>query len=280
MKIALGTAQFGLDYGITNAGGQVAFDVVGDLLSMSAAEGIHILDTAIAYGESEKVLGKFDLSKFDVVSKVPSLKKGGTRTMSELAHESLENLGIEKLYGLLMHDENDVNHEHLDSLHELKQQGITDKIGASFYSPEKAILAIETGMMDLIQIPANQLDSRFEDAGVYQIAQRHGVEVHVRSIFLQGLLAVDDSLRPERFKNHPDLVRFDDCAIEVGLSPLELALDYVSKKPCVGLGVIGCTSCSQLEQIISAYRQTEKLVTDSLPLLASDDDVLLNPSRW
>lgn len=279
MKIALGTAQFGLDYGITNAGGQVSLDVVGDLLSMSAAEGINVLDTAIAYGESEKVLGKFDLFKFDVVSKVPSLK-GEKRTISELARESLESLGIEKLYGFLMHDENDVHNEHLDSLHELKQQGITDKVGASFYTPEKAILAIETGMMDLIQIPANQLDSRFEEAGVYQVAQQYGVEVHVRSIFLQGLLAVGDSQRPERFKNHADLVRFDDCAKGVGLSPLELALDYVSKKTSVDRGVIGCTSCGQLEQIIAAYRQAEKLATDSLPLLASDDDILLNPSRW
>lgn len=279
MKIALGTAQFGLDYGITNAEGQVSLDVVGDLLSMSAAEGIHVLDTAIAYGESEKVLGNFDLSTFDVVSKVPSLK-GEKRTITELALESLERLSIERLYGFLMHDENDVHHEHLNSLHDLKQQGIICKAGASFYTPEKAILAIETGMIDLIQIPANQLDFRFEEAGVYQIAKRYGVEVHVRSIFLQGLLAVDESQRPERFKNHVDLVRFDDSAKGLGLSPIELALDYVSKKASVEQGVIGCTSCAQLEQIITAYRKIEKLSTDSLPLLASGDDILLNPSRW
>lgn len=279
MKIALGTAQFGLDYGITNARGQVSPDVVGELLSMSAAEGVRVLDTAIVYGESEKVLGQFDLSEFDVISKIPSLKHV-KQTLTELCQESLETLNIDILYGLLMHDENDVCNEHLASIHDLKKQGLVGKVGASFYTPEKAIIAIETGMLDLIQIPANQLDSRFEQAGVYHIAQRYDVEVHVRSIFIQGLLAVDAPERPERFKEHSDLLRFDNRAKELGLSPLELALEYVSKKSYVAKGVIGCTSCVQLEQIISAYRRAERLGTDSRSLLASNDDILLNPSRW
>lgn len=279
MKIALGTAQFGLDYGITNTCGQVSLDVVADILAMSAENGIRVLDTAIAYGESENVLGQFDLSNFDVISKIPSLQQV-ERPLADLTQESLERLGIDKLYGLLMHDENDAHHEHFASLHELKKQGVVGKVGASFYTPEKARVAIESGMMDLIQIPANQLDSRFEQAGVYRAAQQYGVEVHVRSVFLQGLLAVDSSERPERFKNHPDLLRFDDRSKELGLSPIELALDYVSRNPDIAQGVIGCTSCAQLEQIVSAYHRTEKSSTGSLSLLTSDDDILLNPSKW
>ncbi|ROV58148.1 aldo/keto reductase [Vibrio ponticus] len=279
MKIALGTAQFGLDYGVTNKQGQVSLEEIERILAMSASNGIRILDSAIAYGESEKVLGQFDLSSFEVISKIPSIAQTSI-SMEELVEGSLERLKIERLYGLLMHDENDAEIKQFEILHELKNQGLVRKVGASFYSPEKAVIAIETGMVDLIQIPANQLDSRFEQAGVYTLADEYGVEVHVRSIFLQGLLAVENADRPQRFQHHPDLINFDKCALSLGVSPFELALMYLHNNKSVDYGVLGCVNVKQFEEILRTYNALTVAVERDVPQLSSSDDILLNPSKW
>lgn len=282
MKLSLGTAQFGLDYGITNVSGQVSTDVVGEILDTAACNGIGMIDTAIAYGNSEQVLGQFDLSSFLVTSKIPSLQ-GTEHAIEQLTHESLERLGVDSLFGLMLHSEDDALHgdgQYLSELQHLKQQGLVQKIGASFYSPEKALHVVGSGMVDLIQIPANQLDSRFERSGLYEVADNMGVEVHVRSLFLQGLLAVDRFQRPVRFQSHVDLLRYDEACQRADLSQLEFALMYLVHHRLIHYGVLGCTSPEQLKEIISAYLKVKQMSNLIYRDLFSDDEILLNPSKW
>ncbi|WP_367317336.1 aldo/keto reductase [Vibrio coralliilyticus] len=190
MKLSLGTVQFGLDYGVTNSGGQVERSVVEEMLDLAPNLGINSLDTAIAYGNSESVLGQFDLKAFKVTSKIPSLA-GAKSSINQMTKQSLERLNIDHLYGMMLHDENDAfasNWRNLLELKSLKEEGLVSKIGVSFYDSQSALSVIEAGLVDLIQIPANLFDSRFEIAGVLDAAEKNGVEIHVRSLFLQGLL--------------------------------------------------------------------------------------------
>ena len=282
MKLSLGTAQFGLDYGITNQDGAVPQNEVGKILELANQNGIRKLDTAIAYGSSEKVLGKFDLSDFDVITKIPPMHSS-RENIERLVSGSLERLNIRKLYGIMLHNEDDVfinSSEHLRSLTALKNQNVVEKVGASFYSPEKAMAAIESGVIDIIQIPANVLDNRFESIGVYQAALQHNVEIHARSLFLQGLLAVNASGRPEKFKLHSDLLNFDQTCKKLDLTALEIALMYLSQKECISYGVVGCINQEQLEQITEAYDKVTQLKNVELADLKSRDDILLNPSEW
>lgn len=69
-RLALGTVQFGMSYGISNTAGQVPQDEVAKILDYCKANGIDTLDTARGYGESEAVIGQFDLSPFKIVTKL------------------------------------------------------------------------------------------------------------------------------------------------------------------------------------------------------------------
>ena len=282
MKLSLGTVQFGIDYGITNQNGVVPQDEIGKILEIAKKNGIIKIDTAIAYGVSESVLGKFELSDFDIITKIPPMQSSD-ENIDSLITGSLLRLNISKLYGIMLHDENDIfikSSKYLKSLIDLKNENIVEKIGASFYSPEKAMNAIESGVMDIIQIPANVLDNRFESLGVYEAALQNNVEIHVRSLFLQGLLAVNASARPEKFKQHPDLLNFDEICKKLDLTALETALMYLSQNKYISYGVFGCTNQEQLAQITEAYSKVTCLGDIEIPILSSSDDLLLNPSKW
>lgn len=282
MKLSLGTAQFGLDYGITNRNGLVAKSEVGKILELAKQSGISILDTAIAYGCSEYVLGQFDLSEFDIITKIPPMQYSKIN-IDTLVDKSMCRLNISTFYGIMLHDENDVftnSNVHLKSLINLKDNKIVKKIGASFYSAEKAMEAINTGLLDIIQIPANILDNRFESLGIFEAALQNNVEIHARSLFLQGLLAVDASSRPDKFKQHTDLLNFDSATKNLCLTTLETSLMYLSHKELISYGVVGCTNQKQLLEIIQSYSKVSELRDIKIPNLHSSDKSLLDPSKW
>ncbi|MEZ9761358.1 aldo/keto reductase [Vibrio splendidus] len=282
MKIALGTVQFGLNYGVTNSGGKVSLDEVNSILELAKQSSISIIDTAIAYGDSEATLGRFDLSSFSVISKIPSLKIH-SGSIEKSVSGSLKRLNIDSLYGVMLHDEDDVfieNNKLLNELKSLKEQGLIKKVGASFYSPEIALKAIDEGIVDIIQVPANQLDSRFSAQGIFDKAAKKNVEVHIRSLFLQGLLAVNNNKRPMNFQRHPDLIKYDKYAQEFDLSNLELALLYLEQTKDLDFGVLGFVNAQQLKETLAAYNNIRKIKIELKPELSTCDDILLNPSKW
>lgn len=280
MALSIGTAQFGLDYGVTNRTGIVSPEEVSHILELGRVNGITMLDTAIAYGTSEQVLGAQDLSGYSITTKIPSLSTS-SQPLESLVEGSLNRLNVDGLYGLMLHDEKDVAEPLLiKELHSLKAKGLVEKVGASFYSPKLAISAIRSGAMDIIQVPANQLDSRFQQAGLFEISEEYGVEVHIRSLFLQGLLVTHVASRPARFQTHPDLQRYDKYCHVQKCSSLELALQYLHKDTSSLTGVVGCTSAEQLKEIISAYNTSKKIKLNGNDALFSDDQILLNPSKW
>lgn len=281
MKLALGTVQFGLEYGITNTTGQVKLAEVERILDYCRNVGIHTLDTAIAYGSSEQVLGQFNLSSFNLISKLPSLKTG--LCISDEVKRSFERLNINTLYGLLLHCEDDLlsdtSTNFFTQLEALKKEGLIEKIGVSFYSPDVAIQVVNEYAIDLIQIPANHLDTRFSKAGVLGLASKKNIEVHARSLFLQGLLIVEK--RPSQFDAHPDLLKFDEQAQKVGCSKLELALSYLLQNKRIQKGVVGCLNVEQLDEIVQAYKQIQNgLESQALLDLSASDETLINPSLW
>ena len=162
MKIAIGTVQFGLNYGISNSGGAVNLDMIDKILKLCKQNNLDMLDTAQSYGNSEFQIGQFVSKGFKIVTKLKPEIKGHEILIS--IKESIKNLKQKRLYGLLFHNFSDYkeNPESYETLKNVKKDGLIQKIGFSLYYPQDLELLFENDIeFDLIQIPFNIFDQRF-----------------------------------------------------------------------------------------------------------------------
>lgn len=295
MKLALGTAQFGLDYGITNSDGKTSPEEMQKIIHMASDNNIFLYDTANGYGDSEIQLGKVteQLNKIQFISKfiVPETE---AFDINQAVRDSLNKLQHPNLYGFLFHNENDLlsnqGERCYQQLLELKANGKIKKIGASFYTLQALEKALNNYKLDLIQIPASCLDQRFQKSGLLAEAQKQNIEVHARSLFLQGLLLDNNVQLPDtikKFKKHLDY--YFKTAKQLNLTPLELALLYLQKTDEINYGVVGCQNDQQLLGIINAYNNVKRDVKRDvknnkydidLSCLSVNETRLLNPSLW
>ena len=285
-KLALGTVQFGLSYGIANQSGQVNLSEARNILEQAAKAQVDLLDTAIAYGDSEDVLGKIGVAEFKVVSKLPALPESCADIdlgVDEQVEGSLNRLGCSSLYGLLLHrSENLLGNSGktlIDSLNRLKSDGLVQKVGISIYDPSELDEVMHLMRIDLVQAPLNIIDRRLETSGWLSSLHREGVEVHTRSAFLQGLLVMPRNKIPAKFDVWATL--WDSWASELeekDLSAAAACLSYPLSLPEVDRVVVGVDSVDQLKALIAAS-QIQPPQHD-FSFMTSEDQMLINPSRW
>jgi len=276
-KIALGTAQFGLNYGITNHGGQVAMNEVKKILDCAKANGINTLDTASGYGDSEQILGKVGVSGCQIITKTEPLALGVNGVVKSF-RRSLDDLRVDSVDALLIRAK-DAQEKKIESLYgklnKLKEDGLINKIGFSAYSSDQVNSLLNDFDFDLIQVPFNVFDTRLIKGGQLSALKNKGVEIHVRSVFLQGLL-LDFNELPKYFNtwNH----RFNEYQVmvkESGVSLLEYALNFALNVPEIDKVLVGINSEQQLKEIVQAVKGPSSL--GAYPI---DDVNLLNPSLW
>ncbi|MNE11247.1 Aldo/keto reductase family protein [compost metagenome] len=278
MRLALGTVQFGLDYGISNQAGQVGDDALDDILTLARQLGIDTLDTAQAYGNAESRLGSRHCADFLLVDKLAP----GTLA-SEVAtsvDNSLRQLARPRLDGLLLHRGQDASPALFEQLMELQRQGKVGKLGVSVYSPDELDLWLSQGYpLQLVQLPANLLDQRFLRTGWLDRLQALGCEIHVRSLFLQGLLLMQPALRPDYFQRFAQpLTRLDHWQPHLPL--LDKALSLIAALPQVSRFVVGVCHAHELAAIAAAYARRQTLSDTELAGLACDEPGLINPAQW
>lgn len=285
MKLALGTVQFGLNYGIANSAGCVDPLDVASILARSKEVGINTLDTAMSYGVSESVLGGGDLTDLKVISKLPPIPNGCPDINAWIRDQlsaSLKRLGVSCLYGLLLHRPEQLNEsigiDIYEILQALKTEGLVSKIGVSIYSPRELESLFENYELDLVQAPLNIIDRNFVDGGYAGQLKKMGVEVHARSIFLQGLLIMPPSKRPAKFDSWSNIWSvWDKWLSDNNMTAIEACLSYVYGLDVIDRLVIGVNSVSQLNQIIEAINYMPKNLPYFEPL---KDERLINPSSW
>lgn len=260
-RLALGTVQFGLKYGISNEQGQVTVDEVGRILECAKASGVGVLDTAQAYCNSEKILGNFDLSSFHVVTKM--MKNGHLE-------ESLNNLGVQRVDALLFHRPDEVDDTSWKCFQEYKEQGLVKKIGVSVYSPETLRALVERYPIDIVQMPLNLLDQRF--LPLVPLLIQRGIEIHVRSIFLQGLLLMDLQKVPSYFAPIRDKLE------SIPEPRMGYAMHFI-KQQSVHYAVIGVTSVAELAEGAHCFSSLCRGVAD-YGALSVADEAFINPSLW
>jgi aryl-alcohol dehydrogenase-like predicted oxidoreductase len=288
MRLGLGSAQFGSDYGITNAGGKVAANEVARMLELAAVNGIKVIDTAAAYGESESALGRALGADhpFLLVTKcqplaAPRIDTAAALKVRDAFLRSLEQLGQSSIHGLLVHQAADLRKPGADLLVEqlvaLKKQGLVARLGASFYGAHEIPAVAAVLKLDIAQVPVSIADQRLVADGTLRRLHDAGVEIHARSVFLQGLLLADE-IPPALAGRARPLQRIRAHARAAGVSMLALALGFVGAIAEVDVALVGATRCGELEEIVQALDAAPRAA--DLSHLAIDDEELLNPSRW
>lgn len=284
MKVALGTVQFGLHYGIANSGGQVTDEQAIAILATAKAAGVDTLDTAIAYGTSESRLGAIGTTGWKIVSKLPALPQAVEdvgKWAAQQVTDSLARLQASRLDVLLLHRPNDLLGAHgrayRKALEKLRADGQVLALGYSIYSPDELTALFSFMKPDIVQAPFNIIDRRLLVSGWLDRLANQDIRVHTRSAFMQGLLLMPDRNRPPWFDRWKNLLnRWTDACTEFG-DALPLSLGYCLSFPQIERVVVGVDNVQQLRQILVA---AETPVIQMYPDVESSDLDLIEPSRW
>ena len=273
-KLILGTVQFGIQYGV-NSAGRPSEEAVKSILSEAAKGGVTTLDTSSAYGNSEEILGECITpeEKFRIVSKYPK----GEMPVTEMFNGSLNRLKVNQLYGYLLHhfEVFKNNPKVWEEFVALKESGKVQKIGFSLYTPEELQFILDNkSPFDLIQVPFNILDKKF--LPLMKEVHEKGVEIHVRSTFLQGLFFKDRETLPEKLRPLKKyLLELDDFSRQSGLSISEIALNYNLQNPYIDGVLIGVDNIEQLQSNLSSVKDTPIDID-----IEVKEQELLNPINW
>jgi len=272
-KIGLGTVQFGIPYGISNKYGQTSELEVSSILKKAREVGINTLDTANAYGASERVLGQNKIADFKIVSKF--LRQHPSQTISDILKESLTNLNITALYGYMAHRPMDVVENPIlwNELNRLKQNGIIQKIGFSFNEIFEIEEVLKLGFTpDIIQVPYNYFDNRFEK--YMQELKSKGCEIHTRSAFLQGLFFVEINGLSSFFDEIKPIIE----GLQKTIEDLPTALlQFCINKPFIDKVIFGVNTIDQFKSNIQGISKN----LSPLPINTKKiNESILIPSKW
>ncbi len=300
-KLALGTVQFGMAYGIANTSGRPDRQVVADILALARGAGVDMLDTAIAYGDSETVLGQVGVAGWNVVTKLPPVPLDTTDItgwMEAQITASLTRLGLPQLYAVLLHSPDQMHSPRAAAiaraLDSIAARGLAGRVGVSIQHPDHDLPAVLRHMVPgLIQSPFNLLDRALVTQGWADRLQAMGCEVHTRSAFLQGLLLMDTATRPawfDRWAGHWQV--WQAWREQTGLRAPDACLRYALSQPALDRCVVGVDSTAQLQDLLTAgaaplpslpdwpaQMQTGQTETGQTQNSTGDID-LITPSRW
>jgi aryl-alcohol dehydrogenase-like predicted oxidoreductase len=284
-RLAIGTAQFGLRYGSRSTREIVSSLEVQKILHTASAMNISTIDTAISYGNAEEKLGQIGVKDFNIISKLPPYAEANFYQNSwarEYLTSTLTRLGVDRLYGLLLHRPSDLNQRSGKGLYnellELKNEGLISKIGVSIYHPSELDELIKTYSLDLIQCPVNIFtDKLFSSSWLDQVRDQ-SIEIHSRSTFLQGVLAMPAGERPAYFnKWRRKFEIFDSWCLTQKITPVQACLAHSLSYPQVSKIVVGVSSEIQLKEFLSVKLNSDLRTPNECSSMNMN---LIDPRLW
>ena len=285
MNLAIGTAQFGLDYGISNFSGKVKLDEVKKIIQFAQISGIDTIDTARDYGDSEESIGKCDISSFKVVTKIGSFEGHEDKISNWTEQEvksSIKKLGLKTLYGVLLHRPLELLSENGDELYKsilnLKRDKLVKKIGVSVYSTHDLMKIVDRFDIDIVQLPVNIINQEILKTGFLKVLKGKNIEIHARSCFLQGLLLMKYDEIPLKFKKWSNIfMDWHNWLKKNNINAIQGCLSFINSIDDIDKVVVGTQNVAQLQQLVNYSKNRD---IKSFPDLCCNDANLIDPSNW
>ena len=292
MKIGIGTAQLGMKYGVTNNSKKLDLDNFKKILSLSLKNNISIIDTANSYGDSIKKIGytisqnKFR-NKFKIISKVSDLRKVKKSNIYSHIFDNIsfssKKMKVKSLEGILIHDIKDLESkkstEIFNSFIKLKKKKLVKKIGFSAYKISDVLKYIKKYNFDFIQFPLNVFDQRILDKKIQKKLRFFKIELHVRSIFLQGLLLLSKKELPNNFRNRHIIKRWHKFLNDNSLDAITTCINFIKHNNIYSKVIIGFHDYQQFEDVVKNF-SIKKNINLNFKKLAIKDESIINPSNW
>jgi aryl-alcohol dehydrogenase-like predicted oxidoreductase len=286
-KIILGTVQFGLPYGINNPLGQTPTEECFKILDACKSHGMHCLDTADQYGESQTVLHKYFSHRPDHPFLVSGKFLLSAKSIEDTLQNTLQSLGISSLDTYSFHHFSDFVHAQnspavSQALALLRNKGLIKNIGVSIYTPEELAVAAKCDWVNVIQTPFNLFDHDQIRGNSLKLAKKAGKVIHVRSVFLQGLFFMSPDALPEKVRPlAPALHQIQNLAQDHNISIRELALNYALHHPKIDRVLVGVDTHSQLLENISSIRpEFSETLKSKIEEFRVGDMAYLDPRSW
>jgi len=291
-ELCLGTAQFGLAYGITNAEGQVSEAEVARLLTQASTHGIRWLDTAQTYGNAEAVLGRNLPAGHDfrLISKIPTQSQPAFTAQDAETWEqgfrcSCERLGLKSLDALLLHDPAELRKPGSTYLEEwligLRKRGLVQRLGVSIYTSDD-LEGVNPELLDLVQLPLSLFDQRLLQDGTVSRLRASGTAIHARSLYLQGLLLTPAEHWPgwvsEEARKHQQAL--EALALDRDCHLIELALGFAQAQPELEAVVVGLCRIGELRELLTAWAAPSPWQGGEWVTWALQDPDIIDPRRW
>ena len=283
MKLAIGSAQIGMNYGLLNNKkiSRKEFKKIEKLVLKSK---INFIDTATSYGNSEYIIGNSKLKNLHIITKIklPNNKNINIKNwVFKKILRSLNKLKIKKIYGVLIHDYSDLlgknGVSYLLSLQELKKKKIIKKIGISVYDPQEIKKIWKFWKPDLIQVPFNSLDNRILDSGWINILKKFKVKIFARSVFLQGLLITDD-IHFKINKSYKFLLdKYKNWCYKNNISLLQASIHFVKQFKKIDYLLVGFNNYNQLKEIIEVFKKKQIIIPKKF---STNKKNLIDPRKW
>jgi len=283
-KICLGTAQFGMDYGIANKNGKPSRDTVFDILDYAHSTGIRTLDTASEYGDSESLIGEYITGRkadFKIISKMATAKNNSDAEKN--CRAALERLNQPCIYGYLVRSTALNGYRGMRRhLEELKEKQLIKKMGLSLYKTDELDRLLDSKLpFDIIQVPYNIFDQRF--CGYLPILRHMGVEIYSRSVFLQGFFFLDEAEIYENFTGaRTVMAKLRGISVERDISINALCLCFAVLNDNIDKVIIGVDSLRQIKENVASLKDINRVkdVYDELKALRLEDEEVLLPYKW
>lgn len=290
--LCLGTAQFGLPYGITNAIGRVHEAEVVKILAQLEGMGFCWIDTAQAYGNAEEVVGR-NLPighQLRLITKLPSNPQATFTAQDALGWENIfrlscERLGVDSVDSLLLHAPADLSKPGSAYLEDwllgLRQRGLVRRLGVSIYGADD-LEGVSSDLLDLVQLPLSLFDQRLLQNGTVARLHSQGSSLHVRSIYLQGLLLTPSQQWPDWMSDEARAHQqaLEDFALQRDCSLIDLALGFAQAQTEIEAVVIGFCSVQELAQCRAAWLTASPWHDLEWQSWGLPDCSILDPRRW
>ena len=279
MELFIGTAQFGFKYGFIKI--KIKKLEIKNIEKILKRNSLKNFDTAMNYGESEKIIGNLKIKK-KVITKIKLPKKKPKdlkKWFEKKLNKSLKKLKVKSLHGLLIHDTTDIlgkNKEFLNILLDCQKKKIISKLGISVYELDEIKRILKFWKPEIIQMPINIFDHRFLNNNFLYKLKKLNIELHARSCFLQGVL-LKKKIKTGNLKSKKVFSSFLNWCQKKQLSKLEACIHFVKKIREIDYLIVGFDNSSHLKEIINSFNKKLILVPDDF---LSNEKSLIDPRRW